>query len=113
MIILKCDVCGGSVKPAETQAQANRNLGLHKRTAHDIKGRPHHYIPVAERRAMAAKSNPEGEDPVVTKKAIYQRNYRRKLKARGNSHEITVNYCPHCGCNLQAVATGIALAAKG
>jgi hypothetical protein len=32
----KCDVCGEPVLPGKTQAQFNRNLGLHKRKLHKI-----------------------------------------------------------------------------
>jgi hypothetical protein len=31
-------------------------------------------------------------------------------KARAQTHEIRVDFCPACGCNLRAVATGMAMA---
>ena len=36
-----------------------------------------------------------------------KRKYTRRQPA---ATEVHVNFCPHCGCNLQAVATGIAMA---
>lgn len=41
-------------------------------------------------------------------------NVRTKLVRRqpAGGQEVTVNYCPQCGCNMHAVATGLALAAQ-
>ncbi len=34
-----CDICGEPVRGADTEDQLNRNIGLHKRSKHGIKGR--------------------------------------------------------------------------
>ena len=38
-----------------------------------------------------------------------KRKYTRRAPAPAEQH-IHVNFCPNCGCNMQAVATGIAMA---
>lgn len=39
-----------------------------------------------------------------------KRTYTRKQTSAAPQH-VHVNFCPNCGCNMQAVATGIAMAA--
>lgn len=47
--------------------------------------------------------------PTATGDAPVKRKYTRKEK-QPVTREVHVNYCPNCGCNMQAVATGIAMA---
>lgn len=41
--------------------------------------------------------------------APVKRKYTRR-QAEPVTHEIHVNFCPNCGCNIHAVATGMAMA---
>jgi Zn finger protein HypA/HybF involved in hydrogenase expression len=44
--------------------------------------------------------------------AKVRRPYTKRQK-QPQAQEVAVNYCPNCGCNLHAVATGIAMALVG
>lgn len=53
--------------------------------------------------------------PAAAAEAPRQFPKRKYTKRNTNGHlkklEVHVNYCPNCGCNLQSVATGIAMGA--
>jgi len=40
---------------------------------------------------------------------LAKRKYTRR-QAQPVAHEVHVNFCPNCGCNIHAVATGMAMA---
>lgn len=84
MISKTCDVCGQKAKPADNEAQANRNLGLHKRALHVIAGSEGH-----PREAQPqAPSSPEGQSPLTAsaRRAEFNRR-RREQYARQKTEE--------------------------
>ena len=75
-----------------TQWRADLALSTHVRRAHPDAAP----VPVKAKKA--------------DKPAAHRRPYRKHLR-RELVQPVSVNYCPGCGCNLHAVATGIAMAA--
>lgn len=130
LITGKCghEGCQADILPAKTQAQYNRNLGLHLRVKHGIIGnsstpdgrrrqaldryRRKMGLPPAETAAPAAEAKAEQtrEELRAAYKKQYQANYRamRKLKkAQASAPNGAIDrqavlkfICPDCGCRV-------------
>lgn len=73
-----CPVCGDQIKPAATQQQFNRNLGLHKYKRHNMRGASH----------------------------SVQYKLRKKPQAQAMSQAaipVSLPLCPCCGARFYAV----------
>ena len=42
-----------------------------------------------------------------------KRKYIRRQQPKPFEHHVAINFCPQCGCNIHAIATGMAVAALG
>ena len=88
MSTASCDKCE-KVFSKPTQRDADQALRMHVGRKHD-----------------GTISNGNGDGKIVP---AGKRKYLRRPKPVMTVH---VNFCPNCGCNLHAVATGIALASQ-
>lgn len=79
--------------------EAVKSVGADKRLL-ITSGAAIRYFQKAEQSASATADT----DPAPIK-----RKYTRR-QAEPVAHEIHVNFCPNCGCNIHAVATGMAMA---
>lgn len=76
--------------------EALKSVGAEKRMIVSS-GAATRYFQKAEQAAPAAE------------KAPAKRKYTRR-PVQAVAHEVHVNFCPNCGCNIHAVATGMAMA---
>lgn len=114
MIEKKCDICGEMAKAGPTEAQANRNLGWHKKKAHGIEG--------AWKQRYKNKYPKRGTVGVYANETKEQRAYRlnqmrrwrynqkqKKLKAQAPEQQSTtavdiyLKECPCCHARFYAV----------
>lgn len=106
MIELTCDICGEKVKPAPNQAQANRNLGLHKKVAHGIGGLSPsaQYSQGISKKIGRPRKYPEGATPEQLKQLEEARQKKREERERAKQreaasqvHPLPLPQCPKCG----------------
>jgi len=92
----KCDKT--FTKPTLVLAEAALRMHVGRKHERNIIAN-HEHSGVLRQRANGSLS--ETEKP--------KRKYTRRQKVEQHVH---VNFCPNCGCNIHAVATGIAMAAR-
>jgi hypothetical protein len=93
----KCDICGESVAPATSQQALNRNMGVHKRAKHAVKGL-----------FSGNRGNTKLEqDRKRERQRQYQKRYRIMKKNRKAVVEpnhlvepCRLESCPSCGCRF-------------
>ena len=120
MIQKTCDICGAKAKPADSDQQANRNLGMHKWSAHQVRGTANssRYKQAREakdpKRVLQKPIAVEG-DPVGNRKryqAWYRATHKNKARRARPVHAtvtesepvpIRLSECPCCGARFWAV----------
>jgi hypothetical protein len=93
MISLKCEICGAETKPAKNEAQAKKNLGLHKRLVHNIHGvtgRERYYVDKKGMTLEQAKATIAAKDSGVPPAP-------RTVKPKTDVVPMALHYCPFCG----------------
>lgn len=90
-----CDVCDSPIRPAKTQQQFNRNLGLHKFKHHGLRGSSH---------SVQYKLRKEsGRERLLKSDAR-----RRELAMPETPIQVSLPTCPCCGARFYAVKGGAA-----
>lgn len=110
----RCEICNGEICPADTQAQFNRNYGVHKKKIHGIAGA----------RSIYRKTTGETPKKPTTAKLrrirrLQQIEYRRKKKQlelleqmqngvpsvpkTSNAEPCRLDACPACGSRFYIV----------
>lgn len=97
-----CDICNAEIKWATTQAQFNRNMGLHKRMVHDIKG-PSSTREGRNKKALeryhAIKDQPDKTAQRREYQAEWRRNHKqKKQQTNGVSKDVLRAYLSECPC---------------
>lgn len=102
MTTIRCNRCGKTFEAANG-ARAEQALRMHVARVHDRTMRTPTKTDLLKKAQREARLQ-------------YSRHYRKhgpkRKGATGTGVEVHVNFCPNCGCNLTAVATGLALAAR-
>jgi len=105
---IKCEECGKKFSH-ETRTRVEQALRLHMQRVHLKSTIPCH--PNNGGKSEPVEQNNRAEllleqaDPPAMKRIERRGTWKRKPK----SVEVSINYCPKCGCNLQAVAVGLAM----
>lgn len=77
--------CGAAIRPAATQAQFNRNLGLHRRSAHGV---------------VSTHNNPSRRRKYVRKPASEATPAKAKPAGEANVRPMFLSECPECHCRF-------------
>lgn len=85
-----CEICQQVMPPAKSEAQANRNLGLHKRNAHGIRGKSLS-VQYKLRRLQGKQNRPYNRKPTAPE------------PASAELHQVRLDSCPICGSRFYAV----------
>lgn len=80
---------------------AEQALRMHVGRKHDRSILPPHVL--NSQKKADSRDQPESEAVRAPRK------YTRR-QVEPVTHEVCVNFCPNCGCNIHAVATGMAMA---
>lgn len=100
MLTKQCDICDEPVN-GETQANLNRNMGLHKRLKHEMRSRG--YIPVSQRpghpKYKGPALSPEKLDQLEKARTAKQeeRRMQKLIEESKKAKQLLLTKCPKCG----------------
>lgn len=102
--------CQADIKPADTEAQFKRNLGLHLRTQHGIPGRggyipvrlqPGHPKYIGDAKAKTIVSPEKLRQLELARQAKREERERsRQRKEEGKAKALPLDRCPACGAEF-------------